>query len=100
MKVEPTRVRFVYREIRGEEQRSDKRDSKTFDIKMLFESVASGDVTRLDGLHQYLKQNMMKLSDLLCECERAHRAVVSRIPSLTLVLTSSMWVYTCRSVLR
>ncbi|XP_055004860.1 transient receptor potential cation channel subfamily V member 1 isoform X2 [Boleophthalmus pectinirostris] len=32
---------------------------------MLFEAVASGDVSRLDGLHQYLHQNMKRLSDSL-----------------------------------
>uniref|UniRef100_A0A8C4NQR7 Transient receptor potential cation channel, subfamily V, member 1 n=1 Tax=Dicentrarchus labrax TaxID=13489 RepID=A0A8C4NQR7_DICLA len=48
---------------------SSKRDSKTFNIDRLFEAVASRDVGKLDGLHQYLHQNMMKLSDTLCECE-------------------------------
>uniref|UniRef100_A0A8C2X4H6 Transient receptor potential cation channel, subfamily V, member 1 n=1 Tax=Cyclopterus lumpus TaxID=8103 RepID=A0A8C2X4H6_CYCLU len=49
--------------IRGEDQH--KRDSKTFTIDRLFEAVASGDVSKLDGLHQYLRQNMKKLSDSL-----------------------------------
>uniref|UniRef100_A0A8C2Z116 Transient receptor potential cation channel, subfamily V, member 1 n=1 Tax=Cyclopterus lumpus TaxID=8103 RepID=A0A8C2Z116_CYCLU len=53
--------------IRGEDQH--KRDSKTFTIDRLFEAVASGDVSKLDGLHQYLRQNMKKLSDSLCECD-------------------------------
>uniref|UniRef100_A0A8C9XZU7 Transient receptor potential cation channel, subfamily V, member 1 n=1 Tax=Sander lucioperca TaxID=283035 RepID=A0A8C9XZU7_SANLU len=44
-----------------------KRDSKTFNIDRLFEAVASRDVRKLDGLHQYLHQNMKKLSDSLCE---------------------------------
>ncbi|TNN82708.1 Transient receptor potential cation channel subfamily V member 1 [Liparis tanakae] len=48
---------------RGEDQH--KRDSKTFSIDRLFEAVASGDVGELDGLHQYLRQNMKKLSDSL-----------------------------------
>uniref|UniRef100_A0A8C2X1J2 Transient receptor potential cation channel, subfamily V, member 1 n=1 Tax=Cyclopterus lumpus TaxID=8103 RepID=A0A8C2X1J2_CYCLU len=56
---------FVDRGIRGEDQH--KRDSKTFTIDRLFEAVASGDVSKLDGLHQYLRQNMKKLSDSLCE---------------------------------
>uniref|UniRef100_A0A8C2WZB5 Transient receptor potential cation channel, subfamily V, member 1 n=1 Tax=Cyclopterus lumpus TaxID=8103 RepID=A0A8C2WZB5_CYCLU len=41
------------------------KDSKTFTIDRLFEAVASGDVSKLDGLHQYLRQNMKKLSDSL-----------------------------------
>ncbi|XP_031712819.1 transient receptor potential cation channel subfamily V member 1 [Anarrhichthys ocellatus] len=49
--------------IRGEEQ--NKRDSKTLTIERLFEAVASGDVRKLDNLHQYLRQNMKKLSDSL-----------------------------------
>ncbi|XP_059207223.1 transient receptor potential cation channel subfamily V member 1-like [Centropristis striata] len=51
------------KEMRGEQ--SEKRHSKTFNIEMLFEAVASRDVRRLDGLHQYLHQNMKKLSDSL-----------------------------------
>ncbi|XP_022062794.2 transient receptor potential cation channel subfamily V member 1 [Acanthochromis polyacanthus] len=50
--------------IRGEQQ-SDRRDSKTFNIDRLFEAVASRDVRKLDGLQQYLHQNMKKLSDSL-----------------------------------
>uniref|UniRef100_A0A8C4HAV6 Transient receptor potential cation channel, subfamily V, member 1 n=1 Tax=Dicentrarchus labrax TaxID=13489 RepID=A0A8C4HAV6_DICLA len=53
--------------IRGDGGNSSKRDSKTFNIDRLFEAVASRDVGKLDGLHQYLHQNMMKLSDTLCE---------------------------------
>ncbi|XP_045895324.1 transient receptor potential cation channel subfamily V member 1 [Micropterus dolomieu] len=51
--------------IRGEEQHSRKRDSKTFNIDRLFEAVASRDVEKLSELHQYLHQNMKKLSDSL-----------------------------------
>ncbi|XP_008305127.1 transient receptor potential cation channel subfamily V member 1 [Stegastes partitus] len=51
--------------IRGEQQTDSRRDSKTFNIDRLFEAVASRDVTKLDGLHQYLHQNMKKLSDSL-----------------------------------
>lgn len=56
----------MYRGFRGEDS---KRDSKTFNIDMLFEAVASRDVGKLDSLHQYLHQNMKKLSDSLCECD-------------------------------
>lgn len=38
-----------------------------FDIDRLFKAVASRDVRQLDSLHQYLQQNMKKLSDSLCE---------------------------------
>ncbi|XP_068456629.1 transient receptor potential cation channel subfamily V member 1 [Clinocottus analis] len=40
-----------------------KRDSKTFTIDRLFQAVASGDESQLDHLHQYLHQNMKRLSD-------------------------------------
>ncbi|XP_047462515.1 transient receptor potential cation channel subfamily V member 1 [Mugil cephalus] len=50
--------------IRGEVQ-DGRRDSKTFNVERLFEAVASRDVRKLDGLHQYLQQNMKKLSDSL-----------------------------------
>ncbi|KAM9348356.1 transient receptor potential cation channel subfamily V member 1 [Symphorus nematophorus] len=51
--------------IRGEKVDNSKRHSQTFDIEMLFEAAASGDVAKLAGLHQYLRQNMKKLSDSL-----------------------------------
>nr|XP_046267004.1 transient receptor potential cation channel subfamily V member 1 [Scatophagus argus]XP_046267005.1 transient receptor potential cation channel subfamily V member 1 [Scatophagus argus] len=51
--------------IRGEETHSSKRDSNTFSITKLFEAVACRDVQQLAGLHQYLHQNMKKLSDSL-----------------------------------
>ncbi|XP_054610150.1 transient receptor potential cation channel subfamily V member 1 [Dunckerocampus dactyliophorus] len=51
--------------IRGEEQNNAKRDSQSFNIDRLFDAVASGDVSSLDGLHQYLHQNMKKLTDTL-----------------------------------
>ncbi|KAK2828780.1 hypothetical protein Q5P01_019814 [Channa striata] len=51
--------------IRGKEQTSNKRDSKTFNIDRLFEAVASRDVRNLEGLYEYLYKNMKKLSDTL-----------------------------------
>uniref|UniRef100_A0A3Q0RYT4 Transient receptor potential cation channel, subfamily V, member 1 n=1 Tax=Amphilophus citrinellus TaxID=61819 RepID=A0A3Q0RYT4_AMPCI len=51
--------------IQGVNQPDHKRDSKTFNINRLFEAVASRDVRQLDGLYQYLHQNMKKLSDTL-----------------------------------
>ncbi|XP_061608536.1 transient receptor potential cation channel subfamily V member 1 isoform X2 [Phyllopteryx taeniolatus] len=51
--------------IRGVNQDNSKRDGQTFDIGRLFEAAASGDVTRLEGLPQYLHQNMKKLTDSL-----------------------------------
>ncbi|XP_054899441.1 transient receptor potential cation channel subfamily V member 1-like [Poeciliopsis prolifica] len=50
--------------IRGEASQP-KRDSSTFNIERLFEAVGSRDVSKLDGLYQYLHQNMKKLSDSL-----------------------------------
>ncbi|XP_051256471.1 transient receptor potential cation channel subfamily V member 1 [Dicentrarchus labrax] len=57
------------KQIRGDGGNSSKRDSKTFNIDRLFEAVASRDVGKLDGLHQYLHQNMMKLSDTLYQSD-------------------------------
>ncbi|KAM7374740.1 hypothetical protein PAMP_007381 [Pampus punctatissimus] len=54
-----------YKGSQGEKQHDERTESKTFTIDMLFEAVASRDVRRLDGLHQYLHQNMKKLSDSL-----------------------------------
>ncbi|XP_070773255.1 transient receptor potential cation channel subfamily V member 1 [Enoplosus armatus] len=51
--------------IRGEEEHSRERDSKTFNIDRLFEAVANRDVEKLGCLHPYLRQNMKKLSDSL-----------------------------------
>uniref|UniRef100_G3QA45 Transient receptor potential cation channel, subfamily V, member 1 n=1 Tax=Gasterosteus aculeatus aculeatus TaxID=481459 RepID=G3QA45_GASAC len=49
--------------IRGEQR--NKKDSSTFTIDRLFEAAASGDVGKLENLHQYLRQNTKKLSDSL-----------------------------------
>ncbi|TMS13863.1 Transient receptor potential cation channel subfamily V member 1 [Larimichthys crocea] len=51
--------------IRPVKEDGSKRNSETFDITRLFEAVASGDVTKLSTLHQYLHQNMKKLSNSL-----------------------------------
>ncbi|XP_061819291.1 transient receptor potential cation channel subfamily V member 1 isoform X1 [Nerophis lumbriciformis] len=50
--------------IQGEDPNK-REDSQSFNINGLFDAVASRDATRLDGLHQYLHQNMKKLSDTL-----------------------------------
>lgn len=50
--------------IRGLKENEDRR-SQTFTRERLFEAVASGDVSRLDGLLEYLRQNMKRLSDSL-----------------------------------
>lgn len=65
--VSEVKCHIVHRGIRGEEGHHSKRSSTTFDIDRLFEAVARRDVRQLDGLHQYLQQNMKKLSDSLCE---------------------------------
>ncbi|KAF3841306.1 hypothetical protein F7725_007168 [Dissostichus mawsoni] len=57
---------YVDREIQGLDP-SGSTDNR-FGIDRLFEAVASRDVQKLDGLHQYLHQNRMKLSNSLCEC--------------------------------
>lgn len=59
----------VSRGIRPVKEDGSKRNSETFDITRLFEAVASGDGTKLSTLHQYLHQNMKKLSNSLCKCD-------------------------------
>uniref|UniRef100_A0A7N6B3B4 Ion transport domain-containing protein n=1 Tax=Anabas testudineus TaxID=64144 RepID=A0A7N6B3B4_ANATE len=59
---EPLRA-VITRGIRGKEEDSKKRNNDKFNINRLFEAVASGDAKNLDGLYQYLHQNMKKLSD-------------------------------------
>lgn len=65
--VSEVKCHTVHRGIQGEQGHHSKRSSRTFDIDRLFEAVASRDVRQLDTLHQYLQQNMKKLSDSLCE---------------------------------
>uniref|UniRef100_A0A8C1BYI3 Transient receptor potential cation channel, subfamily V, member 1 n=1 Tax=Cyprinus carpio carpio TaxID=630221 RepID=A0A8C1BYI3_CYPCA len=38
-------------------------DSERFTLKRLFDAVSSGDVSKLQGLHQYLHKNMKRLTD-------------------------------------
>lgn len=57
----------VFRGIRGEDHK--RRDGDIYCIARLFEAVARRDVDSLANLHQYLHQNMKKLSDSLCECD-------------------------------
>ncbi|XP_034033402.1 transient receptor potential cation channel subfamily V member 1 [Thalassophryne amazonica] len=51
--------------IRGLGEPSGSREGKLFTLDRLFEAAGSGDVMKLDGLHQYLHCNMQKLSDML-----------------------------------
>ncbi|KAI1902898.1 hypothetical protein AGOR_G00021050 [Albula goreensis] len=41
------------------------KETRKFDMKRLFDAVTSGDMTQLDGLHQYLEENQKFLSDSL-----------------------------------
>ncbi|KAG9339771.1 hypothetical protein JZ751_022437 [Albula glossodonta] len=43
------------------------KETRKFDMKRLFDAVTSGDMTQLDGLHQYLEDNQKFLSDSLCQ---------------------------------
>ena len=76
------------RAIRGETETDNKRDSRTFNIDRLFEAAASRDTRKLAGLHQYLHQNMKKLSDSLCECD-THNAI-----SCAKLCTADLWALT------
>ena len=44
-----------------------------FDLKMLFQAAARGDVTMLDGLKDYLTKTMKKLSHSECEEDQDSR---------------------------
>lgn len=39
-----------------------------FKPDILFEAAASGDVQKLEGLEDFLRTNMKKLSDTFCKC--------------------------------
>lgn len=58
------------------EENKEDRVSKRFDIKRLFEAVSTGDVMKLEGLHQYLHQSMKKLSNTECEGDYALQYIV------------------------
>ncbi|KAL0994409.1 hypothetical protein UPYG_G00121850 [Umbra pygmaea] len=51
------------KKIRRVEENKEERANKRFDIRRLFEAVSTGDVTKLEGLHQYLHQSLKKLSN-------------------------------------
>ncbi|XP_048044280.1 transient receptor potential cation channel subfamily V member 1-like [Megalobrama amblycephala] len=52
------------RGIRKVKEEPDQQDSsERFTIKRLFEAVSSGEVSKLQGLHQYLHKNMKRLTD-------------------------------------
>ncbi|XP_056140690.1 transient receptor potential cation channel subfamily V member 1 [Lampris incognitus] len=52
------------KKIRGLEDSEDGQADRRYDINRLFEAVANGNIGELEGLHQYLRQNMKKLSNL------------------------------------
>lgn len=85
----------MFREIRGEDNQ--KRDSDIYSIARLFEAVARRDLDSLANLHQYLHQNMKKLSDPLCECDdQSCNPCVHQL--IGVLITAPMC--RCRSVLR
>ncbi|XP_056126071.1 transient receptor potential cation channel subfamily V member 1 [Rhinichthys klamathensis goyatoka] len=51
------------RGIRNVKEEPAQQDSGRFTIKSLFEAVSSGEVSKLQGLHQYLHKNMKRLTD-------------------------------------
>ncbi|XP_073697545.1 transient receptor potential cation channel subfamily V member 1-like [Garra rufa] len=51
------------RGIRNVKEEPAQQDSDRFNLKRLFDAVSSGDVSKLEGLHQYLHKNMKQLSD-------------------------------------
>ncbi|KAF4113039.1 transient receptor potential cation channel subfamily V member 1 [Onychostoma macrolepis] len=51
------------RGIRKVKEEPAQQDSERFNLKRLFDAVSSGDVSKLQGLHQYLHKNMKRLTD-------------------------------------
>ncbi|KAK2911811.1 hypothetical protein Q8A67_003944 [Cirrhinus molitorella] len=51
------------RGIRNVKEEPAQQDSERFTLKRLFDAVSSGDVSKLQGLHQYLRKNMKRLTD-------------------------------------
>ncbi|XP_043094241.1 transient receptor potential cation channel subfamily V member 1-like [Puntigrus tetrazona] len=51
------------RGIRKVKEEPAQQDSERFTLKRLFDAVSSGDVSNLQGLHQYLRKNMKRLTD-------------------------------------
>ncbi|XP_067294440.1 transient receptor potential cation channel subfamily V member 1 [Pseudorasbora parva] len=49
--------------IRNVKEEPPQQESERFTIKRLFEAVSSGEVAKLQGLHQYLHRNMKRLTD-------------------------------------
>ncbi|XP_073697546.1 transient receptor potential cation channel subfamily V member 1-like [Garra rufa] len=51
------------RGIRNVKEEPAQQDRERFNLKRLFDAVSSGDVSKLEGLHQYLHKNMKRLTD-------------------------------------
>ncbi|XP_005165384.2 transient receptor potential cation channel subfamily V member 1 isoform X1 [Danio rerio] len=51
------------RGIRNLKEEPAQQDNDRFTIKRLFEAVSSGDVSKMQGLHEYLHKNMKRLTD-------------------------------------
>ncbi|RXN23601.1 transient receptor potential cation channel subfamily V member 1-like protein [Labeo rohita] len=51
------------RGIRNVKEEPDQQDREKFTLKRLFDAVSSGDVSKLQGLHEYLRKNMKRLTD-------------------------------------
>ncbi|XP_026111435.1 transient receptor potential cation channel subfamily V member 1-like [Carassius auratus] len=51
------------RGIRNVKEEPAQQDRERFTLKMLFDAVSSGNVSKLQGLHEYLHKNMKRLTD-------------------------------------
>ncbi|RXN23534.1 transient receptor potential cation channel subfamily V member 1-like protein [Labeo rohita] len=51
------------RGIRNVKEEPAQQDREKFTLKRLFDAVSSGDVSKLQGLHEYLRKNMKRLTD-------------------------------------
>lgn len=69
------RVLYVCRKIHGETNSDDK--TSPFSREILFKAVASGNISMLDGLEQYLHKKMKSLSDTLCKFTDQPKAMLT-----------------------
>uniref|UniRef100_A0A8C2HRF7 Transient receptor potential cation channel, subfamily V, member 1 n=1 Tax=Cyprinus carpio TaxID=7962 RepID=A0A8C2HRF7_CYPCA len=56
-------IHSAHRGIRNMKEEPAQQDRERFTLKRLFDAVSSGDVSKLQGLHEYLRKSMKRLTD-------------------------------------
>uniref|UniRef100_A0A8C1IXC3 Transient receptor potential cation channel, subfamily V, member 1 n=1 Tax=Cyprinus carpio TaxID=7962 RepID=A0A8C1IXC3_CYPCA len=56
-------IHSAHRGIRNLKEEPAQQDRERFTLKRLFDAVSSGDVSKLQGLHEYLRKSMKRLTD-------------------------------------